>query len=736
MAAKKKAGKYTLVVPLDASAIEDREGDSEVRVLVAHGNEALESQAVKVSGRGTGEAKFSFGERPRTTRVVVGPADATDEELLGLQTVVVGLSPSQWADEVELRLPPVVISSYYWYWWLRWCRTFTVRGVVLCPDGSPVPGATVCANDVDWWWWWSSSQQVGCATTDASGAFEIKFRWCCGWWPWWWWRLRHWQLEPELADRVTNVLRQDPTLPPLASPSPEPSLDLFEQLVSEDGVGTGRYAGAVEAGRLDGLREDLISRLPASPELSQLRVWPWRPWHPWWDCTPDIIFDVTQDCGQGPVQIVSEGYADARWNIPQTLDVVLVASNEACCVPPPVGCDDEECLVPTRICDDLVETVGGNLGAPGGPAGYKNPGVVATHGDRPYGGRVSLWGTVECMEGIDYYEVEWTQTPAVPASWSKMPPAAAGSFGRSWVDVVTLATGTETFAASASLGPNVYPTIQRYEAITPGAWGNRLWTGNRNQLTNWLTENNFADGTYYLRVRGWNDGGGGVLVDQGVLPLCGEGANQPNHVVVTIDNRVVGSGPVDSAGNPCGVGTVHTCTDEPGTAIVGARLVREDGSTVPIEACGEVQVSETDFLEIDFLAHDPDGHLAYYTLDATYDTNLLVPLIRTGYPPTPALPGGDVLDSSPTASLTGPVGTQVGPRYGYTNPLRSALHQGAMSPHWHGGLFQFRVRAIDAFPETCCYQLELRAYKRTIHNCNDNYPHRNLSETSFAIVLP
>ena len=53
-------------------------------------------------------------------------------------------------------LPAIRITPYYWFWWLRWCRTFTIHGRVLCADGSPVPGAVVCAYDVDaWWWWWS-----------------------------------------------------------------------------------------------------------------------------------------------------------------------------------------------------------------------------------------------------------------------------------------------------------------------------------------------------------------------------------------------------------------------------------------------------------------------------------------------------------------------------------------------------------------------------------------------------
>lgn len=143
-----------LEVPLDASDVEDFKPDMQVKVVLVSGEDrVVASQAVKLDAKGAGKAAFTLKDAPRAARVVVGPGDADDEELLHLQTISRELSVRALRTEA-LKLAPIAISSYYWWWWRRWCRTFVIRGRVVCPDGSPVPGATVCAYDVDWWWWW------------------------------------------------------------------------------------------------------------------------------------------------------------------------------------------------------------------------------------------------------------------------------------------------------------------------------------------------------------------------------------------------------------------------------------------------------------------------------------------------------------------------------------------------------------------------------------------------------
>ena len=43
--------------------------------------------------------------------------------------------------------------------------------------------------------------------------------------------------------------------------------------------------------------------------------------------------------------------------------------------------------------------------------------------------------------------------------------------------------------------------------------------------------------------------------------------------------------------------------------------------------------------------------------------------------------------------------------------------------------------AGEAFPEPCCYQFELRAYKRTVLSCDHDFHVANLSEYTFGVGL-
>lgn len=709
--ARTRSKEFTLEIPLDASQVKDFKPEQDLKVVIQAQDGSVTSRPASLGAKAQGSISVGFAKQPGRLRVVIGPAQATDEELLNSQTIGLDVPSRIWLKGREVTLAPIRISSYYWYWWLRWCQTYTIRGQVVCADGSPVPGAQVCAYDVDWWFFWSSTQLVGCATTDINGAFELDFRWCCGWWPWWWWRYRSWQLDDILLERVGSVLERDPRLR-LKRTTNQPSLEVFSDILGPEHGGLKRGLEAADVKNLDQIRHQLLEKLPQAPELERLRIWPWYPWWPWWDCTPDIIFKVTQDCRVPGAVIVDEGVGDTRWNVSDPLEVTLVANDQACCRRPDCDdppCEDGECLVIVNVCGDAIDDIGGNLGAPAAPEGYLYPGAVAPgsadyNGDRPYGGAVNVYKNSGDMLGVDYYEVEFFDG----VSWSPVPPGAAVSFSREWLfydtGTDTWSSGSQPFPFATMTGHTVVESREHFENTGPYSdwWpgGFRFWTTNEFLLFP-LDSSKFADGTYHFRVVGWELGAGGDLENPQVIPLCGSGDD--NELVLTLDNRVI-DGPGHDPSHNCG--PIHTCTLEPDTHFLGVRI---DGQ--PVDPCDTVDAA-AGLLEIDFKAHDPDGHLALYSLQATFGLNEVVNLLdpALGAVVTPLVPG-----------------TSVGPTYG------QALGQGALAPSWSGGDYTLTIPAANAFPRPCCYQLELRAWKRTVVGCSHGYEHRNLSEYTLGV---
>ena len=445
MASKEQGTSYRLQIPLDASGVQDFKPDRAVKVVAYDAKGRAYEDLVKLDAKGFGTASLAIEQLSGNLHVVVGPESASADQLKNLQTITVDVGRRQWGEKPELKLPPIVISHYYWWWWIRWCRRFKISGVIRCANGDPVPGAKVCAYDVDWWWWWTSKQQVGCATTDVNGSFEIDFTWCCGWWPWWWWQQRQWFLEPLLAERITRLLRQESPLTKIPHPTPQPDPAVFQALLGEAGAAPGRVRSLatnmvmknapvarpaqIDPGALDGLRKRLVAKLPPSDEFARLHLWPWWPWWPWWDCTPDIIFTATQDCQGQERVIVDETIWDARWNIPTNLNVTLAANENACCVVGSTCLDGGDCSFISDICDINLDSIGGNPGLSSGAAqvGYVSPGLVSNDGDRPFSGTIPLRGCVG--DTVDYVEFLYNTT-GFGGTFNPLPAAALAGFNR------------------------------------------------------------------------------------------------------------------------------------------------------------------------------------------------------------------------------------------------------------------------------------------------------------------
>jgi len=721
-----------LVIPIDASQISDQDRKQQKVKVAIKTAAGITSQVVAVD-QGRAEVKLDVDPKQNVS-IAVGPENASDEDMFHLQTLTSSVSPSQWGDKKALTLEPLKLTLQWWRLWLIWCREFVISGRLLCADGSPVPGAEVRAYDVDFFWWWSSAIEVGGpAITDPSGHFTIKFRWCCGWYPWWWWVLRHWRLEPLLVEKIYPVLKLNPNLR-FREPSPVPTLDMIS--LTQPAPAPNRptvTAGPVLASlqpaaklspalavssklvptALPALREKLTATLPPVPELERLRIWPWWPWTPWLDCTPDIIFRVTQNCGGQVKTIVNENIFQTRWDIPTHLNVTLVANDEACCLPQEPPPPDGDCALITGVCGDPgtpVTDIGGNSGAPATPVGYADPGTR----DRPFSEYVYISGQFGTAAQADYYEIQYT--PHGANAWAPVPPTGMLDMLRGYFDATQPWPNQWfyiPFPVKSLNGKNVYESRQHYEATNPpNNWGNpmsgRTWFYNVNQIASIQTSGVFPDGVYDFRIFGYKAQGAGLDVNSGkVLDGCG---NHPenNLLILAIDNRIV---------LPQTPGTVHVNTTEPDCGILAVRL-----GGVGIEPCGAQQLQHGTPFEIDFFATDnasgseTNGHLDHYELWLKYDLGSVKNLLS-------------IADVG-SFTLTSLSGGQQGPDYS------NALTQGAARPIWHGGTMRLHIDdASKVFPKTCCYLIELTVWKRNIVNCDGHLTYYNQMHDSFTITV-
>jgi len=688
------AKKARMVVPLDARNVEAFDPELRVRVVALHSGGKTASATAKFDRSGEGEAVLTFAEVPGSVTLLIGPEKVPEDEMVSLQTLRQEIPRRLW-DGPELTVPTLRIPDYWWPWWRRMCRTFTVRGRVICPDGSAVPGAEVCAFDIDTWLFWTSRQQVGCAVTDIDGTFELTFRWCCGRYPWWWFRRRRWVRVPELLPPWRDLLDEVPEIDPPIGPDPIPNLPSLAPLgglLADRGVRVEEGLDASRIGGLEEIRQSLVQRLPRPRDPQLLTLWPWAPWHPWNDCAPDLVFRVTQDCVTPGQVILEEGRADARWNVPTEFDVTLVASDNACCrytpCPQPPCPEGGECLTTGRVCRIPVSEIGGNLAAAAAPAGYLYPGAASAPGstgynaDRPFARGVTLYRTPGELLNVDVYELEMDSG----SGWVPVPAAALPTFYRQWlrVDTGVWTSGSLPFIWDEVSYPGhvVTKTVEYAEATghfadwapQPAGSPVRFWNSDLTHIGT-LASAALPDGTHRFRVVGW-EVAGGALTNRRVLPVCG--SEEENELVLTFSNA----------------------NEAPAVEILTVRI---DGDIV--DTCGTA--ARNGQLEVDFRVEDPAAFLAYYKLNALYGSGSSVNLLNR--------------PSASLVALTGIEGWVSGDARG---SYGRALAQGAAAPNWGGGRFRLTVPVAEAFPVACCYLLDLWGYKRNVVGCETDYAWR------------
>jgi len=682
--------------------------------------------------------------------VVVGP-QLPDRELLAVDTLKYTVNFSPAADSAQKNLPAkspavtesaqkeraaviavnvgtLVVDPAIYLCWIYCCSTYNVRGRLICREWSynpttkrysfcdnPVPGATVSIYNVYCFLWWCWRSLIGTATTDINGNFTFTFRWCCfRWLPW---LDPNWIVDESLYRRISELLTLAKIpVPPIPGPGPDPAI--FQSFLtnargsrrsSRRALTDNTSSAAVSPSSLS--REALLSVLPASAELEALHIWPWWPWY---DCGPNIIFEATQLCRDRREVVYSETNGQARWDIGTNTSVTLVASDRACCLPtchePP--CPD--CLAFSWICSIPSDQISADTTVPA-LLGYAETASVT---DLAFTLDLQIRGDLGA--GIDYYKVQYSYNGG---AWTDLPVPAFEGFpisywGPSSPPYVPVPGG---FNPVLKNGQTVIISRDHYAALngTPTVGGQVDW----NDFDTLFYFNTLAsvisDGLYELRLVGYTADAGDNLTNERVVPLCGHDVAATMFVRVDNQHSVH---PPPTPTHPFGpnppicsstYSSNHICTLEPECFF--RQICKNEGTPEMqcIAACDIVHLSlkEDDTLTIHFTVSCPnnsnDANLAGYTLEAIYgysDVLTIGTATSTACPSSVSDPVGTFVADPPTP------GVQVGPTYAL------ALAQGATRPLWYGGDYKVTLRACD-FPESCAYDLQLCAWKRTTNGC-------------------
>jgi hypothetical protein len=470
---------------------------------------------------------------------------------------------------------------------------------------------------------------------------------------------------------------------------------------------------------------DIVHRLPPAPELVAMHVWPWWPTR---DCSPDLIFRVTQECHGTTEVIYTESTAHTRWNIPTDISVTLLANDKACCIPvcedPPCG----DCFKWAEVGCTPVKDIGGN-----DPAVVVAPellGLASPGGaDIAFARTMSITGVFGSLADVDYYEIEYSRNGS---PFAPLPASTLGDFSRIFwgppcaggVAQWNIAPFPVTIKQDlANVDHRVYETREHYEeGCNLVSWDiTRFWTTNRDMALVWVTADLVGaaetplllDGLYELRVVGYRIDGAGKLVDPQVMRRCD--TDQEERLVIRLDNRVRPNHPPFAPDHPFGPGFVHIDSVDPDCDFV--ELIRNQGKSdeLAVSACDIVELKNTDTLTVRFFvtvpAPDTDRHLGGYWMTVHHAESAFFDAIAAS------------VGAAPQADPT--------PEVGSTYAL--ALGQGSVRRWWGGGSYKL-VLPGSAFPETCAYLFRLHAYKRVWNGCGPiEWFHANDAEISITI---
>jgi hypothetical protein len=753
---------------LDFSRISQEDYDPELglRVAVFRDGKLLGSTDLNPPGTPDERLAFEVDFEPVNTAgvaipcpvtVVVGP-QLPERELLTVDTLkhVVnfalqarrGRASRSLAEPTNLGT--LAVDSAIYLCWIYCCQTYTIRGRLVCREWSynpqtqqwsfcdnPVPGATVSIDDVHCFFWWCWRNQIGTATTDINGNFTFTFKWCCfRWFPW---LDAKWILDESLYRSISEILTAAnlpvPPIPPGPGPDPAVFQSILAQAATTQRSARRGYASTALATANSLSRETLLSVLPASAELEALHVWPWWPWY---DCGPNIVFGAMQVCGGRLEVVYSETNAQARWDIGTNTSVTLVASDSACCRQTCHEPPCPQCLVFSWVCSGVPAD---QISTQAGPPDLRGYADTATSQDLVFTRDLQIRGDLGA--GIDYYKVQYSYNGG---AWTDLPTPAFQGFPISYFD-----PGPAVFVAVpggfnpvVKDGQTVIISRDHYAALngTPTIGGQVDWDDFDTLFYFDTFVPGVADGLYELRLFGYTAGAGDDLTDGRIVNLCGRDTAATLELFVDNPHSIhppptlthpFGLNPVDAPICLSPYSSNHICTLEP-ECYFHPQICKNEGQPdeMCFSACDIINLNPNDTLTLHFTVSCPananDGHLGGYTLQAFYGYSDVL-TIGTAPAATPC--------PTPLTPLTDPRGTfvadppspsvQVGPTY------LQALAQGAPRPLWYGGNYKVTLRGCD-FPESCAYDFQLCAWKRTTNGCTTSGC-LNLDYNVFDITL-